>query len=60
VGFKGALDRAYESSYKIGKGLTSLAYMIHPGVDEGYGLELRNGSSVFDLMLERASSKGSD
>jgi len=34
--------------------------MIHPGVDEGYGLELRNGSSVFDLMLERASSKGSD
>ena len=60
VGYKGALDRVYEKAHKLGKGVISLAYMSHPGADEGYGLELKNGGSVFDLMLERANSWGSD
>jgi orotidine-5'-phosphate decarboxylase len=60
VGFEGALDCVYEKSHKLGKGVISLAYMSHPGADEGYGLELENGNSLFDLMLERANSWGSD
>ena len=60
VGFKGVLDEVYETSHKLGKGVISLAYMSHPGADEGYGLELKNGSSIFDLMLERANTWGSD
>jgi orotidine-5'-phosphate decarboxylase len=58
VGFKGALDRVNDRSHRIGKGMISLGYMSHPDADGGYGLELRNGSSIFDLMLERAKFLG--
>jgi orotidine-5'-phosphate decarboxylase len=60
VGFKGGLDVVYQSANQLDKGVITLAYMSHPGADEGYGLETRQGSTLFELMLERANEWGSD
>lgn len=60
AGLKGGLDVVYSKAHSQGKGVISLAYMSHPGADEGYGLETKDGGSVFQLMLERANSWGSD
>jgi orotidine-5'-phosphate decarboxylase len=60
VGFKGGLDVVYETANLQDKGVISLAYMSHPGADEGYGLETRERGSVFELMVERANAWGSD
>ena len=60
AGFKGGLDSVYETAHELGKGVISLAFMSHPGAEEGYGLELADGRTMFDLMLERAIQWGSD
>ena len=60
VGFEGGLDVVYQSANQFDKGVITLAYMSHPGADEGYGLETREGSTLFELMLERANEWGSD
>jgi len=60
VGFNGGLDKVYEQGHLLRKGIISLAYMSHPGAVEGYGLETRNGKSVYEVMLERANSWRSD
>ena len=54
VGYKGALDAVYEGAAKNDKGVISLAYMSHEGADEGYGLKLQSGRSIFDEFLKRA------
>ena len=59
AGFKGALDVVYDEAHSMGKGVLSLAYMSHPGADEGYGLETKNGT-IFDIMLDRANTWKSD
>ena len=60
VGFKGGLDVVYQSANQCDKGVITLAYMSHPGADEGYGLETKEGSTLFELMLKRANEWGSD
>ncbi len=60
VGFKGGLDVVYETAHSLGKGVITLSYMSHPGADEGYGLEMKNGSSTYEIMLHRAIEWGSD
>jgi orotidine-5'-phosphate decarboxylase len=60
VGFEGGLDVVYQSANQRDKGVITLAYMSHPGADEGYGLETREGSTLFELMLKRANEWGSD
>jgi orotidine-5'-phosphate decarboxylase len=53
AGFKGGLDIVYKA-HPVGKGVISLAYMSHPGADERYGLEKKNGT-IFELMLDHAN-----
>jgi orotidine-5'-phosphate decarboxylase len=60
VGFEGGLDLVYQRAREIGKGVISLAYMSHPGANEGYGLKLMDGRLIFELMIDRANSWGSD
>ena len=60
VGFEGGLDSVYKRAHELGKGVISLAYMSHLGAEEGYGLQLKDGRLVFDLMIDRANSWGSD
>ncbi|HYB04656.1 MAG TPA: orotidine 5'-phosphate decarboxylase / HUMPS family protein [Nitrososphaerales archaeon] len=60
VGLKGGLDVVYETANQLDKGVITLAYMSHPGADEGYGLELKNSETLFELMLKRANEWGSD
>jgi len=60
AGFKGGLDVVYETANLQDKGVISLAYMSHPGAEEGYGLETRDRGTLFELMLERANVWGSD
>lgn len=60
VGFRGGLKGVYLSAKRLQKGVISLAYMSHPGAEEGYGLELSSGKLIFDLMLQRANAWGSD
>jgi orotidine-5'-phosphate decarboxylase len=60
VGFKGSLDIVYKTCHSAGKGVISLAYMSHPGADEGFGIETKDGHTFFDLMLDRANEWGSD
>lgn len=54
VGYKGALDSVYEVAAKRHKGVITLAYMSHEGADEGYGLRLENGRTIYDECLSRA------
>lgn len=54
AGYKGALDTVFDSAEKMKKGVITLAYMSHEGADEGYGLRLENGATVFDEFLRRA------
>ncbi len=54
VGYKGALDAVYEDAAKKHKGVISLAYMSHEGADEGFGLKLQSGRTIFDEFLKRA------
>jgi len=55
VGYEGGLDVILKRSKELGKGVITLAYMSHPGADEGYGLELKSGGTLFDKFLQRAS-----
>ena len=60
VGYTNALDVVFEKARRIGKGVILLAYMSHKGAEEGYGLELRNGKTVHELLLQRAKSWKAD
>lgn len=60
AGLEGGLDIVFSRARKMGKGVITLAYMSHKGADEGYGLALRDGKTIFDLFLERALSWKSD
>ena len=60
VGLNGGLDVVYETANHRDKGVITLAYMSHQGADEGYGLETKNGLTLFELMLKRANEWGSD
>ncbi len=60
VGFIGGLDVVFDAANLRDRGVVTLAYMSHPGADEGYGLELKGGSTLFQLMLKRANEWGSD
>jgi orotidine-5'-phosphate decarboxylase len=54
VGFEGGLDVVFKRARELGKGIITLAYMSHKGADEGYGLELKDGRTIFELFLDRA------
>ncbi len=54
VGYEGGLDLLLKLSKERGKGIISLAYMSHKGADEGYGLQLKNGESMYEIFLDRA------
>jgi orotidine-5'-phosphate decarboxylase len=54
AGYEGALDTVFESAKSRGKGVITLAFMSHRGADEGYGLKLEDGSTMFELLLEKA------
>ena len=54
VGYKGALDAVFEDAAKKRKGVITLAYMSHEGADEGFGLRLQGGRTIFDEFLKRA------
>jgi orotidine-5'-phosphate decarboxylase len=54
VGYEGGLDLLLKESKEKGKGVISLAYMSHKGADEGYGLVLKNGKTMYELFLDRA------
>jgi orotidine-5'-phosphate decarboxylase len=60
VGLNGGLDVVYEAANRRDKGVITLAYMSHPGANEGYGLEMKSGLTLFELMLKRANEWGSD
>ncbi|MFI5420801.1 MAG: orotidine 5'-phosphate decarboxylase / HUMPS family protein [Nitrososphaerales archaeon] len=60
VGFKGGLEAVYWNAKNSGKGVISLAFMSHPGAMEGYGLQLSKGQFVFEVLLDRANTWGSD
>jgi orotidine-5'-phosphate decarboxylase len=60
VGLNGGLDIVYETANHRDKGVITLAYMSHPGADEGYGLEMKSGLTLFELMLKRANEWDSD
>jgi orotidine-5'-phosphate decarboxylase len=60
AGFENGLDVVFVRARELGKGVITLAYMSHKGADEGYGLKLADGGSVFDLFLERAISWSAD
>jgi orotidine-5'-phosphate decarboxylase len=54
AGYEGALDVVFKRAFELGKGVITLAYMSHKGAEEGFGLVLRDGRTVFDLFLDRA------
>jgi orotidine-5'-phosphate decarboxylase len=54
VGYEGGLDVVFKRAKELDKGIITLAYMSHKGADEGYGLELKDGRTVFELLLGRA------
>lgn len=54
VGYEGGLDVVFKRASELDKGVITLAYMSHKGADEGYGLELKDGQTVFELLLGRA------
>jgi orotidine-5'-phosphate decarboxylase len=54
AGYNGGLDLLLHSSKEKGKGVISLAYMSHKGADEGFGLVLKDGKTMYELFLERA------
>jgi orotidine-5'-phosphate decarboxylase len=60
AGFENGLDVVFQRAGELGKGVITLAYMSHKGANEGFGLELANGRTMFDLFLERALSWGAD
>jgi orotidine-5'-phosphate decarboxylase len=60
AGFENGLDVVFKQARELGKGVITLAYMSHRGADEGFGLKLADGGTIFDLFLERALSWGSD
>jgi len=60
AGYPGALDVVFKNARQLGKGVITLAYMSHKGADEGYGLKLESGKTIFDEFLERAKRWGSD
>lgn len=60
AGYEGGLDIVFKRAVELGKGVVTLAYMSHKGADEGYGLVLKDGRTVFDLFLQRASDWRAD
>ena len=60
VGLKGGLDVVFEDAKALGKGVITLAYMSHPGADEGYGIELKDGELLSDLFIQKANFWGAD
>jgi orotidine-5'-phosphate decarboxylase len=60
AGYAGGLDVVFRRAAELGKGVITLCYMSHKAADEGYGLILRDGRSIFELFLERASRWGAD
>ena len=60
VGYAGGLDSVFASARERNKGVITLAFMSHPGAEEGYGLELKNGREIFEVFLERAKSWSAD
>jgi orotidine-5'-phosphate decarboxylase len=54
VGYEGALDVVLSRAQKLGKGVITLAFMSHKGAEEGYGLVLKDGRTLFELFLDRA------
>jgi orotidine-5'-phosphate decarboxylase len=60
VGFEGALDVVFKQARERGKGVILLGYMSHRGADEGYGLKLYNGRTIFREFLERAKNWKAD
>jgi orotidine-5'-phosphate decarboxylase len=60
VGYEGALDAVFKRAQELGKGVITLAYMSHKGADEGYGLVIENGRTIFNEFLERAVRWKSD
>ncbi len=60
VGYEGGLDLLIREAHSIEKGVISLAYMSHKGADDGYGLKLADGRTMFELMLERTKLWSAD
>ena len=60
AGFKGGLDSVFASAKDHGKGVITLAFMSHSGAAEGFGLKLEDGSTIFELFLDRAKSWSAD
>ncbi|HZW57212.1 MAG TPA: orotidine 5'-phosphate decarboxylase / HUMPS family protein [Nitrososphaerales archaeon] len=60
VGYSGALDTVFQEAKSASMGIITLAYMSHGGADEGYGLKLDSGKTMFETFLERANNWGSD
>ncbi len=60
VGFEGGLDSVFASARSRGKGVITLAFMSHIAANEGYGLKLEDGSTIFELFLQRAKSWSAD
>lgn len=60
VGFLDGLDVVFKRARELGKGVITLGYMSHKGADEGYGLELSDQRTMFDVFLEKAKSWKSD
>lgn len=60
AGYEGGMDVVLSRAKALGKGVIALAYMSHKGGDEGYGLALRDGRTIFDLFIDRAKDWGVD
>lgn len=60
VGYEGALDVVLTRAKELGKGIIVLVYMSHRGAQEGYGLVLKDGRTLFDLFLDRATQWRAD
>ena len=56
VGYEGGLDVVLKRARELGKGVIALAYMSHKGAEEGYGLKLEDGRTLYEVFLDRAKS----
>jgi orotidine-5'-phosphate decarboxylase len=56
VGYEGGLDVVIRRAHELGKGVIALSYMSHKGAEEGYGLKLEDGRTLYELFLDRAKS----